>query len=83
MNSTNKTQVFKLVRALRERGCMPHTPLATPRGALISIEQPTPEMARNATEIKQCLNGVETLVYTLRLEGCTVSWQGDYQCRTH
>ena len=83
MNNSNKNQVFSLVKKLRQNGCEPKLPKKTPRGALISIEHPTPEMTRQATEIKQRLNGVLTLVYVMKLEGCTISWQGAQICQIH
>ncbi|MDA0148825.1 hypothetical protein [Vibrio sp. LaRot3] len=80
---TRSTEVYKLMGKLQAQGCMPQPPLKTPRGAFICIAQPTPEMAKQATEIKQCLNGVQTLVYTLKLSGCTIRWQGGAPCTTH
>ncbi|ODS10955.1 hypothetical protein [Vibrio scophthalmi] len=83
MNNTKEQKVFSLVRKLRQSGCQPQSPKKTPRGALINILHPTPDMTKGATEIKQCLNGVSTLVYVLNLDGCTVSWQGVTTCQIH
>lgn len=84
MTSAIEHKAFQLVRKLRKHGCKPQSPKRTPRSALINIEQPTPEMAKQAIEIKQCLNGVFSLVYTLQVDGCTVSWQqGEQQCNLH
>lgn len=83
MNRTKEIKVFSLVRKLRLSGCQPQPPKRTPRGALINIEHPTPEMAKCATEIKQCLNGVSTSVYVVNVDGCTVSWSGGVMCQTH
>ncbi len=84
MTSAIEYKAFHLVRKLREHGCKPQNPKRTPRSALINIEQPTPEMAKQATEIKQCLNGVFSRVYTLQVDGCTVSWrQGEPSCNLH
>ncbi|HAS63224.1 MAG TPA: hypothetical protein DCS35_12030 [Vibrio sp.] len=77
------TEVYKIMKKLQVQGCMPQPPLKTPTGAFIRIEQPTPEMAKQATEIKQCLNGVQSLVYALNLDGCTIRWQGGALCQTH
>lgn len=79
----SNTEIFKLVETLRAQGCMPQQPRKTPRGALITIEQPTPDMEKHATEIKQCLNGVYTLVYALNWNGCTISWKGGHECQVH
>ncbi|CCN69755.1 hypothetical protein [Vibrio nigripulchritudo] len=79
----SSTEIYKVVKALKAQGCMPGQPLKTPRGALINIKQPTPQMAKQATEIKQCLNGVQTLIYTLNWNGCTISWQGGQPCPIH
>lgn len=83
MNNTNEKQIFSLIRRLRQYGCQPEQPKKTPRGAIICIEHPTPEMTKQATEIKQCINGVSTLVYVLKLEGCTIRWKGAHLCRIH
>ncbi|MDC5753831.1 hypothetical protein OPW41_18175 [Vibrio europaeus] len=79
----SSTEVYKLMGKLQAQGCMPQPPLKTPRGALINIKQPTPEMAKYATEIKQCLNGVQSMVYAIKLGGCTIRWQGGQTCQTH
>lgn len=79
----SSTEVYKLMGKLQAQGCMPQPPLKTPRGAFIRIAQPTPEMAKQATEIKQCVNGVQTLVYALKINGCTIRWQGAQTCIAH
>ncbi|EJK2116151.1 hypothetical protein NK428_003073 [Vibrio navarrensis] len=82
--SDQEKQASRVIKRLRHYGCKVVVALKTPRGVIINIEQPTPEMKARAIEIKQCLKGVYSTVYTLQVDGCTVNWkQGDVPCLLH
>ncbi|MDF5045566.1 hypothetical protein P3632_21990 [Vibrio parahaemolyticus] len=82
--SDQERQASRVIKRLRHYGCKVVVALKTPRGVIINIEQPTPEMKARAIEIKQTLNGVYSTVYTMQFDGCTVNWkQGDVPCLLH
>ncbi|AYO22464.1 hypothetical protein D0856_21120 [Vibrio owensii] len=82
--SDQEVQASRVIKRLRHYGCKVVVALKTPRGVIINIEQPTPEMKARAIEIKQTLNGVYSTVYTMQFDGCTVNWkQGGVPCLLH
>ena len=82
--SNQERQASHVIKKLRHYGCKVVEAMKTPRGVIINIEQPTPEMKAKAVEIKQTLNGVYSTVYTMQFDGCTVNWkQGDVPCPLH
>jgi hypothetical protein len=78
MDKKIERNASQVMQKLRNKGCTVLFAKRTPRSALINIEQPTTEMQQHAIEIKQTLQGIPSSVFTLLVDGCTVSWsQGE------
>jgi hypothetical protein len=81
MTLTIEQQATRVMKKLRHSGCHIVGALKTPRSAIINIEYPTHSMMASATAIRQTLMGTPSMVYTMNLDGCVVSWtQGGNTC---
>lgn len=83
MSMTVVKNAQRVMKKLRQQGCILLEAKEAPRRAIINIEAPTAEMMVNATVIKQSLNGVESMIYITQIDGCTVSWKGGEACSIH
>jgi hypothetical protein len=84
MALTIEQQATRVMKKLRHRGCHIVGALRTPRSAIINIEYPTIGMVTHATAIRQTVMGIPSMVYTMHLDGCVVSWtQGGNACQMH